>query len=245
MKKNKTLRPFGKVSLERALSKLGLMSRTQTREYILAGRLTVNGRIICDPMFAVVPETAQFALDGKPLQKTSWQAIMFYKPKGIVTARVDKKGERTVFDVLPREFHQLHPVGRLDKATTGLLLLTNDTKLSNYLTDPVNTIPRVYVITVEGEFTDQDLERVHEGVMDKEELLKPSKVTLRKASGKESHLIVELTEGKNREIRRLFECLGHPVRKIKRVAFGNLQLGDLQPGAFRFVTEQELGWKRE
>ena len=237
--------PLGKVSLERALSKLGLMSRSQTRECVLAGRLKVDGRVINDPLFPVVPEMAQFILDGKLLQKTDWQTVMLYKPKGIVTTRADEKGRRTVFDLLPPEMQSLHPVGRLDMHTTGLLLLTNDTKLSNYLTDPINAIPRIYVVTVEGEFTDSDLERAHAGVMDEGELLKPSKVTLRKASGRESHLIVELTEGKNRELRRLFDCLGHPVRKIKRVAFGNLQLGDLQPGAFRLVTEQELGWKHD
>jgi len=246
MNKGNNKKPFslGKVSLERALSKLGLMSRSQTRDCILDGRLKVNGRIIKDPLFLVVPETAQFFLDGKPLKKTNWQTIMLYKPKAVVTTKSDEKGRRTVFDLLPMELQSLHAVGRLDMATTGLLLLTNDTRLSNYLTDPVNAIPRVYVVTVEGKVTDEDLARAHEGIMDKEELLKPSKVILRKASGRESHLIVELTEGKNREIRRLFDVLKHPVRKIKRIAFGNLQLGDLQPGAFRAVTEQELGWKR-
>ena len=241
--KNKKQPSLGKVSLERALSKLGLMSRSQTRECILAGRLKVDGRVIQDPLFAVVPEVAQFILDDKPLQRTKWQAIMFYKPKGVVTARVDAKGERTVFDILPERFKSLHPVGRLDKATTGLLLLTNDTKLSHYLTDPANAIPRTYVVTVEGRVTEQVLERAQAGVADQGEILRVSKATLRKASGKESHLIVELTEGKNREIRRLFDRLGHPVRRIKRVAFGDLQLGDLQPGTFRVLTPEELNWK--
>lgn len=241
-RRSKPSLPLGKVSLERALSKLGLMSRTQTRECIIQGRLQVDGRVIHDPLFPVVPETAQFILDGKLLQKTTWQTIMFYKPKGVITARVDAKGDRTVFDILPQEFQSLHAVGRLDKATTGLLLLTNDTKLSNYLTDPANAILRVYVVTVEGKFTDLDLARAHAGVTDKGEFLKPSKITVRKTSGRESHLIVELTEGKNRELRRLFDCLGHPVRKIKRVSLGCLQLGDLQPGSFRFVTKEELGW---
>jgi len=239
------LRPLGKVSLERALSKLGLMSRTQTREVVLDGRLKVNGRVIKDPLFPVVPETARFMLDGTLLEKTDWQTIMINKPKAVVTTRADEEGRRTVFDILPQEFRSLHAVGRLDMASTGLLLLTNDTRLSDFLTNPANHIPRVYVVTVEGKITDEDIHQAEAGVMDKGELLKPSKVTARKISGRESHLIVELTEGKNRELRRLFSSLGHPVRKIKRVAFGTLQLGDLQPGAYRVVTEEELGWVRE
>ncbi|MCX5681325.1 MAG: pseudouridine synthase [Candidatus Omnitrophica bacterium] len=243
-RKSNAFLSLGKVSLERALSKLGLMSRSQTRACILDGKLTVDGYVIKDPLFPVVPETAQFMLDGKVLKRSSWQTIMLYKPKGVVTTRSDEKGRRTVFDLLPQELKSLHPVGRLDMATTGLLLLTNDTQLSNYLTDPANAIPRVYVVTVEGKFHEADVRRAQNGVMDKEEFLKPSKVTLRKASGRESHLIVELSEGKNREIRRLFDALGHPVRKIKRITFGTLQLGDLQPGTFRFVTEKEFSWKR-
>lgn len=239
---SKRQRPCGKVSLERALSKLGLASRSQTREYILSGRLRVDGEVIRDPTHTVVPERAKFVLDGKPLERTAWQTIMFYKPKGVVTARVDAGGERTIFDILPSHFCHLHPVGRLDKATTGLLLLTNDTKLSSFLTDPVNAIARTYLVSVEGKVDDRGAERACQGIVDNDEFLKASKVVIRKTSGKESHLIVELSEGKNREIRRLFDGLGHPVRKIKRVAFGGLQLGDLKPGEFRFVTKQELGW---
>ena len=240
--KKKTRFSSGKVSLERALSKLGLLSRAQTREAVLAGRLAVNGRVVRDPSFPVAPETVRFSLDGKLLQRKTWQTIMMNKPKGVVTARVDKDGERTVFDLLPEEFRDLHPVGRLDKATTGLLFLTNDTKLSNYLTDPANAIPRVYAVTVEGKITDENIRKAQGGVTDKGELLKASKVTARKISGRESHLIVELSEGKNRELRRLFDSLGHPVRKIKRISFGPLVLGDLEPGAYRAVTAQELGW---
>ncbi len=240
--RSKIQRSCGKVSLERALSKLGLASRSQTREYILSGRLRVDGEVILDPMYAVAPERAKFVLDGKPLERIAWQTILFYKPKGVVTARVDASGERTIFDLLPKEFQGLHAVGRLDKATTGLLLLTNDTKLSSFLTDPANSIPRTYLVTVEGKVDDRDAERACQGVVDKDELLKASKIVIRKASGKESHLIVELNEGKNREIKRLFETLGHPVRKIKRVAFGGLQLGDLKPGEFRFVTRKEFDW---
>jgi 23S rRNA pseudouridine2605 synthase len=234
---------LGKVPLERALSKLGAASRSQTRDWILKGRLQVNGRTVRDTMFMVSPERDRFTVDGKPMQKDGWMAIMLNKPKAVVTTASDEKGRRTVFDLLPSELRTLHPVGRLDMASTGLLILTNDTRLSSHLTDPANAVLRTYVVTVAGELTGAELAKAAEGIMDDGELLKPAKITLRKASGRESHLTVELTEGKNREIRRLFEALGHEVTSLKRVAFGPLQLGALEPGQFRRLTKEELNIK--
>jgi len=231
---------FGKVALERALSKMGLASRTQTRAWILEGKLRVNGKIIKDPLYKVTPEKDRFVLDNLPLKKNSPRTIMLYKPKSVVTTRCDERQRRTVFDLLPEEFKYFHAVGRLDMATAGLLLLTNDTRLSAYLTDPANALPRVYLITVSGKITPEKLRKISDGIWDKEEFLKPAKITLRKASNKESHLIVELTEGKNREIRRLFKSLGHEVTQLKRVAFGCLKLDIIQPGQFRYLTSVEI-----
>lgn len=236
-------RDYGKVPLERALSKLGAASRSQTREWIQKGRLQVNGRTVMDTQYMVSPEKDRFTVDGKPMQKDSWQAILLNKPKGVITTASDEKGRRTVFDLLPSELRTLHPVGRLDMATTGLLILTNDTRLSSFLTDPANAVPRTYIVTVSGEMTGAELSRAAAGIMDEGEMLKPKSISLRKASGRESHLTVELTEGKNREIRRLFEALGHEVTSLKRVAFGPLQLGVLEPGQFRRLTKQELNVK--
>jgi 23S rRNA pseudouridine2605 synthase len=236
-------RDFGKVPLERALSKLGAASRSRTRDWVLKGRLQVNGRTVRDTQFLVSPEKDKFTVDGRPMRKDGWQAIMLNKPKAVVTTASDEKGRRTVFDLLPSELRALHPVGRLDMATTGLLILTNDTRLSSYLTDPANAILRTYIVTVAGEMTPADMAKAAAGVMDDGELLKPAGIALRKASGRESHLTVELTEGRNREIRRLFEALGHEVTSLKRVAFGPLRLGTLEPGQFRRLTREELNVK--
>jgi 23S rRNA pseudouridine2605 synthase len=124
-------------------------------------------------------------------------------------------------------------------ATTGLLLLTNDTSLSAYLTDPVNAITRTYTVSVKGKVTGEEVQRLVRGVWDRNEFLKPLKLTLRKSSNKESHLIMELTEGKNREIRRIFDSIGHQVTSLKRIAFGSLAIGEMQPGQFRYLTPQE------
>ena len=231
---------LGKVALERALSKMGWASRTRTRRWILDGKLKVNGKIIKDPLYLVIPEKDKFVLDGRPLKKNIPQTIMLYKPKSVVTTRCDERGRATVFDLLPEELKNLHAVGRLDMATTGLLLLTNDTRLSAYLTDPLNAIVRVYAVVIKGNFTQEKLLISAKGIWDKGEFLKPAKIILRKASNKESHLIVELTEGKNREIRRLFKALGHEVIQLKRVALGSLNLEGINPGQFRYLKPEEI-----
>ena len=231
---------MGQVPLERALSKLGIASRSQTKQWIQAGFIAVNSRVIKDPAFLVVPETARITIDGKLVGRAASCTIMLYKPKGIVTTRSDEKARKTVYDLLPAHLQHLHPVGRLDMASTGLLLMTTDTQLSNFLTDPDNEIPRVYTVSVKGLINDDDIKRLSQGIQDKGQLLKASSITLRKASNKESHLIVDLTEGKNREIRRMFETLGSEVTALKRISFGKLKLGTLAPGQFREVAKKEI-----
>jgi 23S rRNA pseudouridine2605 synthase len=232
--------PSGTVPLVRALSKLGLASRTQTAEWIAAGRLAVNGRVCRDANLAVVPERDHFALDGAPLTQRARVCIALHKPKGYVTTRSDEKGRKTVFDLLPESLQHLHAVGRLDMQTSGLLLLTNDTRLSSYLTDPANAIPREYAVSVDGRVGDETLERAVNGVMGDGERLAASAVRARKLSGRESHLFVTLHEGRNRELRRLFKALGHEVNKLKRLAFGPIALGELESGKYRELDAAEL-----
>jgi len=231
---------MGQVPLERALSKLGVMSRSRAKRCVEEGRVSVNGRLVKDPAFPVVPETARIIIDGKPVERAAECTIMLYKPRGVVTTRSDEKGRKTVYDLVPPHLQHLHPVGRLDMASTGLLLMTTDTRLSNLLTDPGNEIPRVYAVSAAGRITEEEIKRLSEGIQDKGQLLKASFVTLRKASNKESHLIVGLSEGKNREIRRMLEALGSEVTALKRIAFGKLKLGDLAPGQFREVMKKEI-----
>ncbi len=141
-----------------------------------------------------------------------------------------------MFDVLGDEGRSLVAVGRLDMASTGLLLLTTDTRLANYLTDPETSIVRRYVVTVRGALDDAAARTMVSGI----DGLQAHSVVVRKRSARETHLMVELVEGKNREIRRMLEALGHPVTKLMRVAFGPIELGSLQPGEWREVSRQEL-----
>ena len=236
------MKKTSKFDLERVLSKLGLASRSQTRGWILEGRLEVNGKTVKNPLHPVNPGIDKITLDGKDVYKKSPKTILLYKPRSVVTSRSDERGRRTIFDLLPDELQSFHPVGRLDMATTGVLLLTNDTSFSAYLTDPANAIRRTYVVSVKGKVTSEEVQKLIRGILDRGEFLKPLTLTLRKSSNKESHLIVELTEGKNREIRRMFESIGHEVTQLKRVAFGSLTLGDMQPGQFRYLTSAEISF---
>lgn len=227
----------GTVPLERALSKLGIASRGQTREWILAGRLQVDGKTATDPLAPVRPENSRFVLDGKLLGASERRLVAFHKPRGCVTTRHDPDGKKTIYDFLPPELHSLHAVGRLDQQTSGLLLLTNDTRLSDFLTDPANAIERAYVVEVRGEWTTSVSHQAMQGIDDQGERLGVQQVEIQKSSGRESRLLLTLCEGKNREIRRLCKALGHEVQKLKRIRYGNVLLDNLPSGAW---TDVEL-----
>jgi len=228
------------VPLERALSKLGRATRTEARALIAEGRVRVNMRVVRDPLTPVVPERAQIEIDGRTVARPEPLTVALHKPRGVVTTRRDPEGRKTVYDLLVELDAHVVPVGRLDYATSGLLLLTNDTRLADWLTEPANAVPRVYVVTARGRVTDRDVARLQEGVRDRGEDLRATSVHVTKASGRESHLIVELTEGKNREIRRLFKTIGHEVTRLRRITIGGLTLGALPLGAWRRLSGDEL-----
>jgi 23S rRNA pseudouridine2605 synthase len=217
------------VPLGRALSKLGILSRSQAIDAIRAGRVRVAGRVVRDEAALVVPERARLIVDGMAGRVPLWRTIVFHKPRGVVTTRRDPEGRPTVFDILGDASRGLIAVGRLDLATSGLLLLTSDTRLADWITDPAHDVPRLYVVTVRGRVEARDLADLTGAV-----------TTLRKASSRESHLLVELREGRNRQVRRMFDAIGHEVTKLKRVKLGELDLGDLAPGKHRDIFRAEM-----
>jgi 23S rRNA pseudouridine2605 synthase len=225
--------------VNRLVSKRGILTRSQATAAILAGRITVDGRIVRDPG-QPVSESARIELDAHETTVRAWRTILFHKPRGVLTTRRDPEGRRTIYDVLGEAAQGLVPVGRLDLASSGLLVLTSDTQLADRITDPHNAVPRTYVMTVRGAVTRESCDRLEQGVLDRGERLTANNVTLQKSSGRESHLAVTLTEGKNREVRRLFRVIGHEVTRLKRVALGALTLGDLEPGEWRELSESEI-----
>lgn len=228
------------MSLERALSKLGLASRSQARSLIAAGRVRVDGRILDNPSLRVVPERLQIEIDGSVRERAQQPlTIALHKPRGYVTTRSDPQGRKTVYDLLRDLPGRVVPVGRLDLATSGLLILTNDTHFANWLTEPSSHVPRVYLVTAKGDVSDADAAQLQAGVVSRGERLAAMEVVVRKRSKRESHVVLTLTEGRNREIRRLFDAIDHPVTELRRVQFGGLALGTLPPGQWREVTAAE------
>jgi 23S rRNA pseudouridine2605 synthase len=225
-----------KVRLDRALSKLGLASRVQARELIASAAVTVSGRVVTDPGRLVVPDRTAIAVGGVRASRAAWRTIALHKPRGTITTRRDPEGRRTVFEALGDEAASMVAVGRLDMASTGLLLLTTDTQLAARLTDPDNGFIRRYVVTARGAVSDDDARRMERGIGD----LRVKAVDVRKRSNRETHMIVELAEGKNREIRRLLAATGHEVTRLLRVGFGGIELGTLKPGQWREVTREEI-----
>ncbi|MGH9219236.1 MAG: pseudouridine synthase [Vicinamibacterales bacterium] len=229
------------VALDRALSKLGFASRSEARALIAAGRVSVNGTTIIDPAARVTPERIAVAIDGRtPSRAAAPIVIVLHKPRGYVTTRSDPQGRKTVYDLLTDLPERVIPVGRLDLATSGLLILTNDTRLAHWLTDPRTAIPRVYLVSVAGRIEQSDIEQLERGIICGGERLAAASAELRKASAKESHLTLTLTEGRNREVRRLLDAVGHPVTRLRRVQFGGVTLDDLAPGRWRKLTAAEV-----
>lgn len=232
--------PVPRVHLNRALSKLGILTRSQATAAILAGRVRVNGKVVRGPGTPIAMERARIEVDREEQAAAAWRTILLNKPRGVVTTSHDPEGRPTVYSLLGAEERGLVPVGRLDLATTGLLLLTSDTGLAGWLTNPANAVVRVYIATVRGRVTPEDVARMEQGMMVDGDVLAATSVLARKVSERESHLTIELREGKNREVRRLCEAVGHEVIRLKRVSFGPLELGGLMPGQWRELPRGEI-----
>jgi 23S rRNA pseudouridine2605 synthase len=224
-----------RLTVDRLLSKLGIASRGTSQERIRAGRVRINGRVVRDPATWVLWPKDAISIDDQPIQNSVKRFFIFHKPKGVITTHSDEQDRKTIFDVLPGDLGYLHAVGRLDQATSGLLLLTNDSALSSYLTDPANKVMRTYLVSVRGECTEAQAKEAVAGVVDGGERLQCHSVKIQKNSGRESHLEVVLTQGKNREIRRLFKVLGHEVSRLRRIQYGPFKLEDLPSGTWREI----------
>jgi 23S rRNA pseudouridine2605 synthase len=214
------------------------MSRSQAREAIVAGRVAVDGLTCVDPDRWVEPGRG-LRLDGAPLTRRSAVVFAFYKPVGVVTTRSDERGRRTVYDLLPAGLPWLSPVGRLDLDSSGLLLLTNDTRLGAAVAGPESEIGKVYDVTLDGPLGDAELTRFATGMrLDDGTQLLPVRVQT-PFGGDRRRVLLELREGKNRQIRRMAASIGRVVVRLHRTAVGPVSLGTLQPGGLRSLTDQE------
>jgi len=223
-------------TLERVLSKAGLGSRSEARRWIGEGRVRVNGRVAGDPDRWVDLERDRITVDDRPLQQAALAYLLLYKPAGYLTTYRDPQGRQTIYDLLPDRDRYLFPVGRLDLDTSGLLILTNDTAFAERLTNPDYKVPKTYLVKASNVLSDEDLDRLRNGVELRDGLTRPAIVT---RLGK-SRFEITITEGRNRQVRRMVEALGAKVLKLERTAIGPLTIGDLPIGKTRELTEEEV-----
>jgi 23S rRNA pseudouridine2605 synthase len=230
-----------KTGLARALSKLGFCSRRQAWDLIQAGRVRVNHRVLRDPESRVAPGRDRIEVDGQEVRAGAKVYLMLNKPRGLVTTASDEQGRETVFTCLAgRELPFVAPVGRLDRASEGLLLFTNDTAWAAHLTDPESHLDKTYHVQVDC-LADADLtRRLATGVTVEGEFLSAKRVAVLRRGQKNSWLEIVLDEGRNRQIRRLLEAFGVGVLRLVRVAIGPLQLGGLAKGQCRFLAAGEV-----
>jgi 23S rRNA pseudouridine2605 synthase len=231
------------LSLARALSKFGVCSRTEAARWIQVGRVRVSGRLVTRPERRIDPRRERVTVDGERVgDDTERIVIAFHKPPGLVTTRTDPGGRATVYDRLGDVGHWVFPVGRLDKDTSGLLLLTNDHRLGERLTDPKHEVAKTYHARVGGVPGEAALRILREGVsLPDGTMTRPAGVRpLGAARGGHSWLEIVLTEGRNRQVRRMCAAVGHPVEELVRVRVGGLALGELAPGRWRRLGPEEV-----
>ena len=230
--------------LQKILAAAGVASRRKAEELISAGRVTVNGKTVTELGTKADPSHDRICVDGTPVQAAEKRVyLLLHKPKGYVTTTSDPQGRPTVMELLGEQAERLYPVGRLDYASEGLLLLTNDGELAQQLTRAASHIPKTYHVKISGRPSGQSLEWLRNGVtiaLEDGRRVKtaPAKVRLLADAPNPWYEMV-LIEGRNRQIRRMFHHVGHHVEKIKRVAMGPLRL-DVALGKFRELTEQEV-----
>lgn len=233
--------PGRRVQLHRALSKLGWGSRTQAWEWIRAGQVCVDGRVVTDPLAWVDLDRHRISRAGHLAEPQPRLVLALHKPRGVVTTRRDERGRPTVYDLLPPGLPWVFPAGRLDADSEGLLILTNDADLAVRLTEPAHHVPKTYRVRVGGVPSEETLEQLRRGVELTDSPTRPAAVRVVRRRTHTTVVEMVLTEGRNRQIRRMWAAVGHKVRRLVRVAVGGLQLGELPAGGHRVLREDEIG----
>jgi len=228
------------VRLQKFMAEAGVASRRASERIILAGRVAVNGETVSKLGTKVDPARDRVTVDGKAIELKRKQYVALHKPVGCVCSRKDECNRPTIYQLLPAEYSGLYSVGRLDYNSEGLILLTNDGQLSLRLTHPRYGVPKKYLATVEGQVQEDTLRLFTRGIWVGTEKLMASRARLISSGRGRSLVELELTEGKNREVRRLFESQGLRVRRLVRTQIGKIKLGDLPPGKCRALTETEI-----
>jgi len=241
---NEKLALRGESSMERlqkVIAQAGIASRRKAEQLILEGKVKVNGEVVTT-LGTKVSKSDVVEVDGVKVEREEKVYYLFYKPRGVVSTVSDDKGRKTVLDFFKNVEERIFPVGRLDYDTSGLLLLTNDGEFANLMTHPKYKIEKTYIARLKGIPKFEDLKKLRRGIMLEDGMTAPAKVELKKSDRKTNKSICEITihEGRNRQVRRMFEAIGTPVVKLKRERFAFLDLKGLNAGEFRELTAHEV-----
>lgn len=228
--------------LQKLLAQAGVASRRKCEELILSGAVEVNGEPVTTLGTKADPAVDVITVNGRPIRSEKKIYVMLNKPKGVITSAKDPQGRKVVSDFLPGIKERVYPVGRLDYDTEGLLLLTNDGEFANLLTHPKHHVPKTYLATVKGVPHGTGLEQLQKGVMLEDGMTYPADVEYHDVNMDKNEATIRITihEGRNRQVRRMFEAIGHKVTRLKRIRFGELGLEGLPRGKFRHLSEQEV-----
>jgi 23S rRNA pseudouridine2605 synthase len=233
------------VRLQKFLASAGFGSRRQCEEFILTGRVLIDGQVVTELGTRVDPQTQEITLDDIPIKREKLVYWFVNKPKGVLSTTKDTHGRPTVVDMIPSINERIFPVGRLDEESTGLLLLTNDGDMTNLLTHPRYGVPKTYEVLVAGRITNDNIAQLKKGVWLSDGRARVHDVQRLGLRGEATMLRIVLREGHNREIRRLFASLGHKVMKLERVAIGPIKIRKLRAGTSRPATYEEVAMLRE
>lgn len=228
------------VRLQKFLADAGVASRRASERMIVEGRVAVNGQPVRALGVKIDPAADQVSVDGTPLKSKRKIRLAVHKPPGVVCTRQDELNRMTILELLPREWGHLYPVGRLDRDSEGLIFVTNDGDFALRLTHPRYGVRKKYIAIVAGRVEPRMLARFTQGVRHEGELLKAEKARLVEANNTRSTVELELAEGRNREVRRLFESQGYLVERLCRTQIGPIKLGELRVGKWRTLTEPEI-----
>jgi len=226
--------------LQKVLARAGIASRRKCEEYIVAGRVTVDGKVVRELGTKVDPRRSEIRCDGARLKAQPFIYFLVNKPQGVICSNASEAGRTRLVDLVGSVEQGLFTVGRLDVESEGLILLTNDGELANRLAHPRYEVPKVYVVDIDGALADEQLARLKKGVHLAEAVVRFDEVTVEGGGRDRSRLRVVVHQGVNREVRRAFAALGHEVRRLRRVAIGGLSDPDLRPGAYRQLSAREL-----
>jgi pseudouridine synthase len=227
-------------TLDRVLSKAGIGSRTDARSWIGAGRVAVNGKTIQSPDLWVDIKRDRVTLDGRPLAAPKKRYLLLYKPKGYLTTYKDPEGRKTVYDLLPEEVDWIFPVGRLDQDTTGLLIMTNDTNFADYVMSPASKVSKTYLVKSSILLAEDQLDRLRNGMELADGPTRPALVKRIRDSARYTFFEITITEGRNRQVRRMVEALDAKVLKLVRTQIGPIEIAGLEIGKHRVLTPEEV-----